>query len=74
MASYDFIPTSSSDSEVSEMKDYDLEVDGSPNSSSTASDEEGTHEAYGDDPLADEEWIELYERDREEEEVLEKAL
>ena len=70
MASYDFIPTSSSDSEVSEMKDCGLEFDGSPNSSSTASDEEGRHEAYGDDPLANEEWIELYERDRKVEGVL----
>ncbi|PFX12183.1 hypothetical protein AWC38_SpisGene23897 [Stylophora pistillata] len=74
MAPKDYIPTSSSDSEVSEMIDYDLEVDGSPNSSSASSDEEGTHEAYGEDPLADEEWIGLYERDRKEEEVLERAL
>ena len=55
------------------MKDYDLEVEGSPNSSSTASDEEGTQEAYADNPLAVEEWLELYERDRKEEEALEKT-
>ena len=30
MASNDIGPTSSSDSEVSEMEDYDLEVKGSP--------------------------------------------
>ncbi|PFX14999.1 hypothetical protein AWC38_SpisGene20807 [Stylophora pistillata] len=56
------------------MKDYDFEVDGSPDSSSASSDEKGTHEAYGEDPLADEEWIKFYERDRKEEEILEKAL
>ena len=61
MASNDFSLSSSSDSEVSEMEDYELEVEGSPNSSYIASDEEGTQEAYADDPLADEEW---YERDR----------
>ena len=75
MASYDFIPTSSSDSEVSEMKDYDLEVDGSPISSSTASDEEDMHEAYGDDPLADKERIDKSCMNKtKEEEVPEKAL
>ena len=52
MASNDFSPTSSSDSEVSEIDDYDLEVEGSPNLSATASDEGGTQEAYADDPLA----------------------
>ena len=46
--------------EVSEMEDFELEVEGSPNSSFAASDEEDTHEAYADDPLADEEWLELY--------------
>ena len=60
MASNDIGPTSSSDSKVSEMEDYDLEVKGSPNLSATASDEDGTQEAYADDPLADEEWLELY--------------
>ena len=52
MASNDFILSSGSDTEVSEMKDYELEVEGSPNSSFAASDEEDTHEAYADDPLA----------------------
>ena len=52
------------------MEDNDLEVEGSLTSSSTASNEKGTQEAYqayGDDPLADEEWPELYERDRKKE-------
>ena len=74
MASNDISLSSSSDSEVSETEDYELEVKGSPNSSYIASDEEGTQEAYADDPLADEEWLELYERDRKEEEALEKTL
>ena len=60
MASNDFILSSGSDTEVSEMEDYELEVEGSPNSSFAASDEEDTHQAYSDDPLADEEWLELY--------------
>ena len=50
MASNDFSLSSSSDSEVSEMEDYELEVEGSLNSSSIASDEEGTQEACADDP------------------------
>ena len=72
MASNDFSLSSSSDSEVSEMEDYELE--GSPNSSYIASDEEDMQEAYADDPPADEEWLALYERDRKEEEALEKTL
>ena len=72
MASNDFSLSSSSDSEVSEMEDYELE--GSPNSSYIASDEEDMQEAYADDPLADEEWLAFYERDRKEEEALEKTL
>ena len=72
MASNDFSLSSSSDSEVSEMEDYELE--GSPNSSYIASDEEDMQEAYADDPLADEEWLALYESDRKEEEALEKML
>jgi len=42
MASNDFSLSSSSDSEVAEMEDYELEVKGSPNSSYMTSDEEGT--------------------------------
>jgi len=62
MAFNDFSLSSSSDSEVAEMEDYELEVKGSPNSSYMTSDEEGTWEAYADDPLADEEWLALFER------------
>ena len=50
MASNDFSLSSSSDTEVSEMEDYELEVEGLLNSSSIASDEEGTQEACADDP------------------------
>ena len=63
-----------SGSEVSEMKDCELEVEGSPNLSSAASDEEVTKEAYAGDPLADEEWLELYEQGRKKEEAPENPL
>jgi len=59
------------------MEDYELEVEGSPNSgfiADIASDEEGNLEAYADDPLADEEWLKLYEKERKEEEALVKTL
>jgi len=58
MASNDFSLFSSSDSEVSEIEDYELEVQGSPNSSYVASDEEGTQKE-ADNPLAHEEWLPL---------------
>lgn len=73
MALNDFSMSSGSDTEVSEMEDYELEVEGSPNSSSTASDEEDTHRAYADNPLADKEWLELYKHNRKKEEALEKT-
>ena len=44
---------------VQTLKDYDLEVEGLPNLSSTASNQEGTQEAYADDPLVEKEWLEL---------------
>ena len=56
------------------MEDYELEVEGSPNSSSAASDEGDTHEANADDPLTDEEWLKLYQQHRKEAEALEKTL
>ena len=56
------------------MEDYNLEVEGSPNLSATASDEHGTQEAYVNDLLVDKEWLELYERARKEEEALQKTL
>jgi len=71
MASNDFSLSSSS---ILKSQKWKLEVEGSPNSSYMASDEEGMQEAYADDLLADEEWLALYERDRKEEEVLEKML
>ena len=51
IASNDFSLNSSSDSEVSEIEDYELEVEGSPNSSDHADEE--TQEAYAYEPLAD---------------------
>ena len=72
MASNDFSPASSSDSEVSEIEDYELEVEDSPNSSYQATDVEETQEAYVDEPLADAEWLALYEQGRRTEEELEK--
>ena len=74
MASNDFSPASSSDSEVSEIEDYELEVEDSPNSSNQATDVEETQEAYADEPLADAEWLALYEQERRTEEELEKTL
>ena len=74
MASNDFSPASSSDSEVSEIEDYELEVEDSPNSSDQATDVEETQEAYADEPLADAEWLALYEQGRRTEEELEKTL
>ena len=59
------------------MEDYELQVEGSPNSgfiADKASNEEGNLEAYADDLLADEEWLKLYENKRKEEEALEKTL
>ena len=74
MASNDFSPASSSDSEVSEIEDYALEVEDSPNSSDQATDVEKTQEAYADEPLADAEWLALYKQERRTEEELEKTL
>ena len=61
MASNDLSPASSSDSEVSEIEDYELEVEDSPNSSDQATDVEETQEAYADEPLADAELLALYD-------------
>ena len=74
MASNDFSPASSSDSEVSEIEDYELEVEDSPNSSDQATDVEETQEAYAYEPLADAEWLALYEQERRTEEELAKTL
>ena len=64
MASNDFSPASSSDSEVSEIEDFELEVEDSPNLSDQATDVEERQEAYADEPLADAEWLALYEQER----------
>ena len=72
MASNEFSLNSSSDSEVSEIEDYELEVEGSPNSGDHADEE--TQEAYAYEPLADAEWLALYEKERRKEEELEKTL
>ena len=78
MASNDFNLSSGSDLEVSEMEDYELEVEdvrGWPNLNSVASDEEGMEEAYADDLPVDEEWLKLYiKQDIKQEEALEKTL
>ena len=74
MASNDFSPASSSDSEVSEIEDFELEVEDSPNLSDQATDVEERQEAYADEPLADAEWLALYEQERRTEEELEKTL
>ena len=66
MACTDFSPTTSSDSELSEMEDWrfvKLEFYGKRRG----------RKKYTDDLLADEEWLELYERDRKEEEDLEET-
>ena len=77
MASNEFSLNSSSDSEVSEIEDYEIEVEGSPNSGDHADEDyadEETQEAYAYEPLADAEWLALYEQERRKEEELEKTL
>ena len=65
MASEDVNFTSSSDSEDSEVNfitDYVLEVEGSSNSSDQdGKDLDNELEAYADEPLADDEWLAIYE-------------
>ena len=72
MASNEFSVDSSSDSEVSEIEGYEIDVEGFPNSSDHADEE--TQEVYSYEPLADAEWLALYEQDRRKEEELEKTL
>ena len=55
----------SSDSEHSEIaREYELEVEGLPNSSDQDSDQDEAGEAYTEEPLADEEWLALYEEEK----------
>ena len=78
MASEDVNFTSSSDSEDSEVNfiaDYVLEVEGSPNSSDQdGEDLDKELEAYADEPLADDDWLAIYEEERKADEELEKQL
>lgn len=78
MASEDVSFTSSSDSEDSEVNfiaDYVLEVEGSPNSSDQdGEDLDKELEAYADEPLADDDWLAIYEEERKADEELEKQL
>ena len=56
MASNEFSLNSSSESEVSEIEDYEMEVEGLPNSSDHADDDYADEErqgAYAYEPLAD---------------------
>ena len=63
----------SSDSEVSEILDYKLEVEGSSDASDQSSDTEAG-EAYADEPIADEEWLAMYEEEKSKNEELEEKL
>lgn len=63
---------SSSDSEVSEIEDYESEVKGSPNSSNQATDVKEKQEAYSNKLIADAEWLLLYEQEKRTETELEK--
>ena len=81
MASSDVAPDLSSDSENSEASEteseteYNLEVEGSQNSSDQEDpDKLEPGEAYSDEPLADEEWLALYEKEMKIEQQLEKKL
>ena len=78
MASEDVNFTSSSDSEDSEVNfiaDYMLEMEGSPNSSDQdGEDLDKELEAYADEPLADDDWLAIYEEERKADEEIEKQL
>ena len=65
--------SSSEFTDIDEEADYDLEVEGSPSSSTQGSDRE-REEVYADEPLADEEWFARYEEERMLEEELQKKL
>ena len=65
----------SEDSEVNFIADYVLEVEGSPNSSDQdVEDLDKELEAYADEPLADDDWLAIYEEERKADEELEKQL
>ena len=69
------LAVSSSDSEAAETEvKYDLEVEGSSDSSEYETSDEEPGDAYANEPMADEEWLATYEEERKTEEDLEKKL
>ena len=75
MSSSDVSYVSSSESEAAETEvEYDLEVEGSSNSSGHETSDDETGDAYANEPIADEEWLAQYEEERKTEEELEKNL
>ena len=53
-----------SDSKISEVEEYDLELEGSFGTSDEATDADYMDEAYADEPLADAQWLALCEEER----------
>ena len=75
MSSSDASYVSSSDSEAAETEvEYDLEVEGSSNSSEHKTSDDEPGDPYANEPMADEEWLAQYEEERKTEEELEKKL
>ena len=75
MSSSDVSYVSSSESEAAETEvEYDLEVEGSSNSSGHETSDDEPGDAYANEPIADEEWLAQYEEERKTEEELEKKL
>ena len=75
MSSSDASYNSSTDSEAAETEvEYDLEVEGSSNSSEHETSDEEPGDAYANEAMADEEWLAQYEEERKTEEELEKML
>ena len=69
------LAVSSSDSEAAETEvKYDLEVEGSSDSSEHETSDEEPGDAYANEPMADEEWLATNEEERKTEEDLEKKL
>ena len=70
--------TDSEDSDISFIADYEIEEEDDGESRSMLSQSEESLDscdmAYADEPLADEEWIEQYEKEVKENEELERML
>ena len=70
--------TDSEDSDISFIADYEIEEEDDGESRSMVSQSEESLDscdmAYADEPLADEEWIEQYEKEVKENEELERML